>query len=142
MSFLCPVTAPPGFVDTSATLVACDAATQFNLLGRPKLDYIQSHHLSREFTRRPMHLSSHSTGPSHTPLLEVYEDYMIHSEASIEEDAEVGLTRTGVDMELGIGDGDEVGDHVEIDHRDARTMKSLVPGLTYAALQKMIDYTS
>ncbi|GJR30776.1 putative reverse transcriptase domain-containing protein [Tanacetum coccineum] len=29
------------------------------------------------------------------------------SEASIEEDAEVGLTGTGVDMELGIGDGDE-----------------------------------
>ncbi|GJU71718.1 hypothetical protein Tco_1263123 [Tanacetum coccineum] len=31
-----------------------------------------------------------------------------------------GLTGTGVDMELGIGDGDEVGDHVEIDDRDAR----------------------
>ncbi|GKF36914.1 hypothetical protein Tco_0113672, partial [Tanacetum coccineum] len=42
------------------------------------------------------------------------------SEASLEEDAEVGLTRIGVDMELGIGDRDEVGDHVEIDHRDAR----------------------
>ncbi|GKE07486.1 putative reverse transcriptase domain-containing protein, partial [Tanacetum coccineum] len=42
------------------------------------------------------------------------------SEASLEEDAEVGLTGIGVDMELGIGDGDEVGDHVEIDHRDAR----------------------
>ncbi|GKG35973.1 hypothetical protein Tco_0443651, partial [Tanacetum coccineum] len=27
---------------------------------------------------------------------------------------------TGVDMELGIGDGDEVRDHVRIDHRDAR----------------------
>ncbi|GJW19216.1 hypothetical protein Tco_0026652 [Tanacetum coccineum] len=34
--------------------------------------------------------------------------------------AEVGLIGTGVDMELGISDGDEVGDHVEIDHRDAR----------------------
>ncbi|GJX25214.1 hypothetical protein Tco_0231510 [Tanacetum coccineum] len=42
------------------------------------------------------------------------------SEASLEEDAEVGLTGTGVDMELGIGDRDEVGDHVGIDHRDAR----------------------
>ncbi|GJU15511.1 hypothetical protein Tco_1143477 [Tanacetum coccineum] len=42
------------------------------------------------------------------------------SEASIEEDADVGLTRTWVDMELGISEGDEVGDHVEIDHRDAR----------------------
>ncbi|GJT76290.1 hypothetical protein Tco_1043015 [Tanacetum coccineum] len=42
------------------------------------------------------------------------------SEASIEEDAEVGLIETGVDMELGIGDGDDVKDHVEIDHRDVR----------------------
>ncbi|GKG28058.1 hypothetical protein Tco_0406385, partial [Tanacetum coccineum] len=42
------------------------------------------------------------------------------SKASIEEDAEVGLTGTGVDIELGIGDRDEVGDHVGIDHRDAR----------------------
>ncbi|GJW95121.1 hypothetical protein Tco_0174793 [Tanacetum coccineum] len=42
------------------------------------------------------------------------------SEASLEEDAEVGLTGIGVDMELGISDGDEVGDHVEIDHRDVR----------------------
>ncbi|GKE62218.1 hypothetical protein Tco_1512585, partial [Tanacetum coccineum] len=42
------------------------------------------------------------------------------SEASIEEDAEVSLTGTRVDMELGIGDREDVGDHVEIDHRDAR----------------------
>ncbi|GJS02110.1 hypothetical protein Tco_0318618 [Tanacetum coccineum] len=42
------------------------------------------------------------------------------SEASIEEDAEVGTTGTGVDMELGIGDGDDVGDYVEIDLRDVR----------------------
>ncbi|GKD29073.1 hypothetical protein Tco_1239851 [Tanacetum coccineum] len=41
------------------------------------------------------------------------------SEASLEEDAEVGLTGVGVDMELGIGNGDDVGDHVEIDLRDA-----------------------
>ncbi|GKD97952.1 hypothetical protein Tco_1381849, partial [Tanacetum coccineum] len=41
-------------------------------------------------------------------------------EASIEEDAEVGLTWIEVDMELGIGDRDEVGDHVGVDHRDAR----------------------
>ncbi|GKA54449.1 hypothetical protein Tco_0753398 [Tanacetum coccineum] len=42
------------------------------------------------------------------------------SEASLEEDVEVGLTGTGVDMGLGIGDGDVVGDRVGIDHRDAR----------------------
>ncbi|GJT79107.1 hypothetical protein Tco_1045832 [Tanacetum coccineum] len=41
------------------------------------------------------------------------------SEASLEEDAEVGLTETGVDVGLGIGDGDVVGDRVGIDHRDA-----------------------
>ncbi|GJX75817.1 hypothetical protein Tco_0322628 [Tanacetum coccineum] len=40
------------------------------------------------------------------------------SEASIEEDAEVGPIETRVDMELGIGDGDDVRDHVEIDPRD------------------------
>ncbi|GJZ72632.1 hypothetical protein Tco_0636778 [Tanacetum coccineum] len=42
------------------------------------------------------------------------------SEASIEEDAEVGLIEIGADMELGIGDGDDVKDHVEIDPRDVR----------------------
>ncbi|GJU84509.1 hypothetical protein Tco_1292055 [Tanacetum coccineum] len=95
---------------------------------------------------RPMHLSSHSAGPSRkrcrspvdlaplsmpvtgslaptradlSPPRKRFRD-SYSSEASIEEDAEVGLTGTGVDMELGIGDGDEVGDHVGIDHRDAR----------------------
>ncbi|GJX37488.1 hypothetical protein Tco_0250791 [Tanacetum coccineum] len=95
---------------------------------------------------RPMHLSSHSAGPSRkrcrspvdsvplsmpvtgslaptradlSPPRKRFRD-SYSSEASLEEDAEVGLTGTGVDMELGIGDGDEVGDHVEIDHRDAR----------------------
>ncbi|GJS61814.1 hypothetical protein Tco_0656598 [Tanacetum coccineum] len=93
-----------------------------------------------------MHLSSHSAGPSHkrcrspvdsTPLSMPVTGSLAptrvdlslprkrfrdsySSEASIEGDAEVGLTGTGVDMELGIGDGDEVGDHVGIDHRDAR----------------------
>ncbi|GKD70950.1 hypothetical protein Tco_1325040, partial [Tanacetum coccineum] len=42
------------------------------------------------------------------------------SETSIEEDAEVDPTETGVDMELDIGDRDDVRDHVEIDFRDAR----------------------
>ncbi|GJR24258.1 hypothetical protein Tco_0972785 [Tanacetum coccineum] len=32
----------------------------------------------------------------------------------------VGPIETGVDMELGIGDGDDVGDHVKIDLRDVR----------------------
>ncbi|GKB31815.1 putative reverse transcriptase domain-containing protein, partial [Tanacetum coccineum] len=42
------------------------------------------------------------------------------SEASIEEDTEIDLIETEVDMELGIGDGDDVRDHVEIDPRDVR----------------------
>ncbi|GJQ95169.1 hypothetical protein Tco_0006308 [Tanacetum coccineum] len=100
----------------------------------------------RDSSERPMHLSSHSAGPSRkrcrspvdsaplsmpvtgslaptradlSPPRKRFRD-SYSSEASIEEDAEVGLTGTGVDLELGIGDGDEVGDHVGIDHRDAR----------------------
>ncbi|GJV24209.1 hypothetical protein Tco_1376904 [Tanacetum coccineum] len=42
------------------------------------------------------------------------------SETSIEEDAEVGPIETGVDMELGIGDRDDVRDHVESDLKDVR----------------------
>ncbi|GJY81480.1 hypothetical protein Tco_0494231 [Tanacetum coccineum] len=101
---------------------------------------------SGDSSERPMHLSSHSAGPSrkrcrspvdsvplsmpvtgslaptradHLPPRKRFRD-SYSSEASLEEDAEVGLTGTGVDMELGIGDGDDVGDHVGIDHRDAR----------------------
>ncbi|GJV16271.1 hypothetical protein Tco_1361594 [Tanacetum coccineum] len=46
--------------------------------------------------------------------------FLLDHLASLEEDVEVGLTGIVVDMELGIGDGDEVRDHVEIDHRDTR----------------------
>ncbi|GKE68946.1 hypothetical protein Tco_1527018, partial [Tanacetum coccineum] len=42
------------------------------------------------------------------------------SKASIEEDTEIDPIETEVDMELGIGDGDDVRDHVEIDSRDVR----------------------
>ncbi|GKG23443.1 hypothetical protein Tco_0391479, partial [Tanacetum coccineum] len=41
-------------------------------------------------------------------------------EASIEEDTEIDLIETEVDMELGIGDGDDVRDHVEIGPRDVK----------------------
>ncbi|GJZ55773.1 hypothetical protein Tco_0610966 [Tanacetum coccineum] len=101
---------------------------------------------SGDSSERPMHLSSHSAGPSRkrcrspvdsaplsmlvtgslaptradlSPPCKRFRD-SYSSEASIEGDAEVGLTGTEVDMELGISDGVEVGDHVEIDHRDAR----------------------
>ncbi|GKC29723.1 hypothetical protein Tco_1037017 [Tanacetum coccineum] len=42
------------------------------------------------------------------------------SKASIEEDTEIDPIETEVDMELGIGDGDDVRDHVEIYPRDVR----------------------
>ncbi|GJX68235.1 hypothetical protein Tco_0303962 [Tanacetum coccineum] len=101
---------------------------------------------SGDSLERPMHLSSHSAGPSRKrcrspvdsvplsmpvtgslaptradllpPRKRFRDSYS--SEASLEEDAEVGPTEAGVDMELGIGDGDDVGDHVEIDLRDVR----------------------
>ncbi|GJY38100.1 putative reverse transcriptase domain-containing protein [Tanacetum coccineum] len=41
-------------------------------------------------------------------------------EASIEEDTEIDPIETEVDIELGIGDGDDVRDQVEIDPRDVR----------------------
>ncbi|GJV42880.1 hypothetical protein Tco_1427416 [Tanacetum coccineum] len=58
------------------------------------------------------------TRADHLPPRKRFRD-SYSSEASLEEDAEVGLTETGVDMGLGIGDGDVVGDRVGIDHRDA-----------------------
>ncbi|GJS17544.1 putative reverse transcriptase domain-containing protein [Tanacetum coccineum] len=42
------------------------------------------------------------------------------SEASIEEDTEIDPIETEVDMELDIGDGDDVRDHVLIDPKDVR----------------------
>ncbi|GKE08096.1 putative reverse transcriptase domain-containing protein [Tanacetum coccineum] len=42
------------------------------------------------------------------------------SEDIIEEDTEIDPIETEVDMKLGIGDGDDVRDHVEIDPRDVR----------------------
>ncbi|GKF45157.1 hypothetical protein Tco_0131709, partial [Tanacetum coccineum] len=97
---------------------------------------------SRDSSERPMHLSSHSAGPSckrgRSPVDSVPLSMTVtgslaptranllpprkrfrdsySSEASLEEDAEVGPTETRVDMELGMGDGD----HVEIDFRDVR----------------------
>ncbi|GKG32019.1 hypothetical protein Tco_0426969, partial [Tanacetum coccineum] len=42
------------------------------------------------------------------------------SEASIEEDTEIYPIEAEVDMELGIGDGNDVRDHVEIDPKGVR----------------------
>ncbi|GJS27565.1 reverse transcriptase domain-containing protein [Tanacetum coccineum] len=97
-------------------------------------------------SERPLHSSSHSAGPSRkrcrspvnsvpssTPVMgslaptradllpprKRFRDSYL-PEASIEEDTEINPIETKVDMELGIGDGDDVEDHVEIDPRNVR----------------------
>ncbi|GKB95910.1 hypothetical protein Tco_0982047, partial [Tanacetum coccineum] len=101
---------------------------------------------SGDLSERPLHSSSHSAGPSRkrcrapidsipssTPVIgslaptradllpprKRFRD-SYSSEASIEEDTKIDPIETEVDMKLGIGDGDEVRDHVEIDPRDVR----------------------
>ncbi|GJU30832.1 hypothetical protein Tco_1174421 [Tanacetum coccineum] len=101
---------------------------------------------SRDSLERPLHSSSHFAGPSRkrcrssvdyvpssTPVMgslaptradllpprKRFRD-SYSSEASIEEDTKIYHIETEVDMELGIGDGNDVRDHVEIDPRDVR----------------------
>ncbi|GKD03534.1 putative reverse transcriptase domain-containing protein [Tanacetum coccineum] len=101
---------------------------------------------SEDSLERPLHSSSHSAGPSRKrcrspvdyvpsstpvmgslaptrddllPLRKRFRDSYL-SEARIEEDTKIDPIETEVDMELGIGDGDDVRDHVEIDPRDVR----------------------
>ncbi|GJW63425.1 putative reverse transcriptase domain-containing protein [Tanacetum coccineum] len=78
---------------------------------------------SGDSSKRPMHSSSHSAGPSRkrcrSPVDSVPSD-SYSSEASIKEDTEIDPIETKVDMELGIGDGDDVRNHVEIDPRDIK----------------------
>ncbi|GKD51992.1 hypothetical protein Tco_1280968, partial [Tanacetum coccineum] len=107
---------------------------------------ITSKSSSGDSSERPLHLSSHSAGPSrkrcrslvdsvpsctpvigslaptHADLLpprKRFRDSYL-SEASIEEDTEIDHIETEVDIKLGIGDGDEVRDHVETEPRDVR----------------------
>ncbi|GJT33887.1 putative reverse transcriptase domain-containing protein [Tanacetum coccineum] len=101
---------------------------------------------SGDSSERPLHSSLHSAGPSrkrcrspvdsvpsstpvigslaptHADLLPPHKRFrdLYSFEASIEEDTKVDPIETEVDMELGIGDGDGVRDHVEIDPRDVR----------------------
>ncbi|GJV79839.1 hypothetical protein Tco_1515709 [Tanacetum coccineum] len=95
---------------------------------------------SGDSSERPLHSSSHSAGPSRkrcrSPVDSVLSSTPVmgslaptrtdllpprkrfrdsySSEASTEEDAEVGPIKTGVDIELGIGDGDDVIDHDQL----------------------------
>ncbi|GKD72721.1 hypothetical protein Tco_1331003, partial [Tanacetum coccineum] len=101
---------------------------------------------SGDSSERPLHSSSHSTGPSSKrcrssvdsipspmpvmgslaptrvnllpPRKRLRDSYS--SEASIEEDTEIDPIEAEVDIELGIGDGDNVRIHVENDPRDVR----------------------
>ncbi|GJS66863.1 putative reverse transcriptase domain-containing protein [Tanacetum coccineum] len=101
---------------------------------------------SGDSSERPLHASSHSAGPSRkrcrssvdsvpssTPvigslsltradLLPPHKRFRdsYSSEAIIEEETEIDPIETKIDMELGIGDGDDVRDLVEIDPRDVR----------------------
>ncbi|GJW27457.1 hypothetical protein Tco_0044332 [Tanacetum coccineum] len=101
---------------------------------------------SGDSSERPLHSSSHSAGPSRkrcrspvdsipssTPVMgslaHIHADLLPprkrfrdsqSSKASIEEDIKVDPIKTEVDMKLGIGDGDNVRYHVEIDPRDVR----------------------
>ncbi|GKA84231.1 hypothetical protein Tco_0805826 [Tanacetum coccineum] len=97
-------------------------------LERPLHSSLHSARPSRKRCRSPVDYLPSSTpimgslAPTRADLLPPYKRFgdSYSSEASIEEDAEVGPIETGVDMELGIGDGDDVRDHVEIDPRDVR----------------------
>ncbi|GKD34849.1 hypothetical protein Tco_1250358 [Tanacetum coccineum] len=57
---------------------------------------------------------------SEFPIAPVTASPGIHRCYEIEEDTKIDPIETEVDMELGIGDGDDVRDHVEIDSRDVR----------------------
>ncbi|GJZ61187.1 hypothetical protein Tco_0617324 [Tanacetum coccineum] len=65
---------------------------------------------------------SGSLAPTRADLLPPHKRFRdsYSSEASMEEDAEVGTTEAEVGMELGIGDGIDSGDRVDIDPRDVR----------------------
>ncbi|GKC36776.1 hypothetical protein Tco_1049160 [Tanacetum coccineum] len=101
---------------------------------------------SGDSSERPLHSSSHSARPSrkrsrspidfvpssmpvmgslaptHADLLSPRKRFRdsYSFEANIEQDTKIDPIETEVHMELGIGDGDDVRDHVEIDPRDVR----------------------
>ncbi|GJT43307.1 hypothetical protein Tco_0952022 [Tanacetum coccineum] len=78
---------------------------------------------SGESSERPLHPSSPSTGPSRKRCRSLV-DYVPSSTPVMGSlaptRADLLPLQTEVDIELGIGDGDDVRDHVEIDPRDVR----------------------
>ncbi|GJT73715.1 putative reverse transcriptase domain-containing protein [Tanacetum coccineum] len=75
---------------------------------------------SGDSPERPLHSSSHYVRPSCKRCRSPVDSIPSSMPASIEEDTEIDPKETEVDMELGIGDGDDVRDHDEIDPRDVR----------------------
>ncbi|GKE82033.1 hypothetical protein Tco_1552033, partial [Tanacetum coccineum] len=89
---------------------------------------------SGDSSERPLHSSSHSVRPSRkrcrSPVDSVPSSTPVMGSLAptradllpprIKEDTKIDLIETGVDMELGIGDGDDVRDHVKIEPRDVR----------------------
>ncbi|GKD47756.1 putative reverse transcriptase domain-containing protein, partial [Tanacetum coccineum] len=71
---------------------------------------------SGDLSERPLHSSSHSAGPSRKRCRSPVDSVP----SSTPEDTEIDPIKTEVDMELGIGDGDDVRDHVKINPRDVR----------------------
>ncbi|GKE41035.1 hypothetical protein Tco_1464440, partial [Tanacetum coccineum] len=71
---------------------------------------------SGDSSERPLHSPSHSAGPSRKRCRSPIDFRFIF----IEEDTEIDHIETEVDMELDIGDGDDVRYHVEIDPRYVR----------------------
>ncbi|GJR63117.1 hypothetical protein Tco_1505279 [Tanacetum coccineum] len=66
---------------------------------------------SGDSSKRPMHSSSHSVRPSRKRCRSLVDSRFkdsYSSEASIEEDTDIDPIDTGVDIELGIGDGDDL----------------------------------
>ncbi|GJT16131.1 hypothetical protein Tco_0874837 [Tanacetum coccineum] len=84
---------------------------------------------SGDSSKRPVHSSSHSSKPSRkrcrslvdfVPSSTLVMGSLALTRANIEEDTEIDPIKTEVDMELGIGDGDNVINQVEIDPSDVR----------------------
>ncbi|GKD16615.1 hypothetical protein Tco_1205773, partial [Tanacetum coccineum] len=69
-------------------------------------------------SERPLHSSPHSTGPSCKRCRSPVDS--VPSSTPLKENTEIDPIETEVDMELGIGDRNDIRDHVEIDPRDVR----------------------
>ncbi|GJV71703.1 hypothetical protein Tco_1491698 [Tanacetum coccineum] len=78
---------------------------------------------SGDSSERPLHSSSHSARPSHKrcrSLVDFVPSSTLVMGSLSPTRADLLPPQTEIDLELGIGDGDDVGDHVEIDPRDVR----------------------